>query len=58
MVALIRMYLLAYIDIYRFLEEPEKSWKQVYNQRKKRYKNLLFPTLGLFLKLQQFNELK
>ena len=46
MVALIRMHLMAYIDIYRFLEEPEKSWEQVYNQRKKRYENSLFPTLG------------
>ena len=44
LVSLIRMHLMDYINIYRFLEEPEKSWNEVNKKRKKEYQNSLFPT--------------
>ena len=44
LVSLIRMHLMNYINIYKFLEEPEKSWKNVLENQKNRYENLLFPT--------------
>ena len=36
-----------YINIYKFLENPEKSWNEVIKKRKNEYENSLFPTQGL-----------
>ena len=44
LVALIRMHLMNYINIYKFLENPEKSWQEVNEKRKNEYENSLFPT--------------
>ena len=44
LVSLIRMHLMNYINIYKFLEEPEKSWKDVLKKQKNKYENSLFPT--------------
>jgi hypothetical protein len=44
LVSLIRMHLMNYINIYKFLEEPEKSWKNVLKNEKNEYENSLFPT--------------
>ncbi len=44
LVSLIRMHLMNYINIYKFLEEPEKSWKDVLKNQKNEYENSLFPT--------------
>ncbi len=44
LVSLIRMHLMNYINIYKFLEEPEKSWKNVLKNQKNEYENSLFPT--------------
>ena len=46
LVSLIRMHLMNYINIYSFLEDPEKSWKNLLEKQKKEYQNSLFPTLG------------
>lgn len=44
LVSLIRMHLMNYINIYNFLENPEKSWQVLINKRQKEYQNSLFPT--------------
>ena len=44
LVSLIRMHLMDYINIYRFLEDPEQSWKEAIKERKNLYENSLFPT--------------
>jgi len=44
LVSLIRMHLMDYINIYKFLEDPEKSWNEVIKERKNLYENSLFPT--------------
>lgn len=44
LVSLIRMHLMDYINIYKFLENPEKSWNEVNQNRKNDYENSLFPT--------------
>ena len=44
LVSLLRMHLMNYINIYRFLEEPEKSWTEVIKNQKNKYENSLFPT--------------
>ena len=44
LVSLIRMHLMNYINIYKFLEDPEKSWKNVLKNQKNEYENSLFPT--------------
>ena len=44
LVSLIRMHLMDYINIYKFLENPEKSWQEINKKRKNAYENLLFPT--------------
>ena len=44
LVSLIRMHLMDYINIYKFLENPEKSWIDANKIRKKEYENSLFPT--------------
>jgi hypothetical protein len=32
-----------YINIYRFLENPEKSWLEIIEENKTKYENSLFP---------------
>ena len=44
LVSLIRMHLMNYINIYKFLEDPEKSWKILLLKRENEYQNSLFPT--------------
>ena len=44
LVSLIRMHLMDYINIYKFLEDPEKSWEEVIKKQKNEYQNTLFPT--------------
>jgi hypothetical protein len=44
LVSLIRMHLMDYINIYKFLENPEKSWNEVNQKPKNEYENSLFPT--------------
>jgi len=44
LVSLIRMHLMNYIDIYKFLEDPEKSWIEINKKLKNEYENSLFPT--------------
>lgn len=44
LVSLIRLHLMDYINIYKFLENPEKSWNEVNQKRKNEYENSLFPT--------------
>jgi len=41
LVSLIRMHLMDYINIYKFLENPEKSWQEVNKKRKNEYQNSL-----------------
>jgi len=38
------MHLMDYINIYKFLENPEKSWQEVNEKRKNAYQYSLFPT--------------
>jgi len=44
LVSLIRMHLMDYINSYKFLESPEKSWQEVNKKRKDEYQDSLFPT--------------
>src|SRR5690554_6589937 len=46
MVSLIRNQLMNYMDIYRFLEDPEGCWKNVTTQDENRYQNSLFTQTG------------
>lgn len=45
MVSIIRQQLMNYINIYAFLENPEKSWREVINKNKLKYQNSLFPEM-------------
>ena len=45
MVSIIRQQLMNYINIYAFLENPEKSWITVIQQNKWKYQNSLFPNI-------------
>lgn len=45
MVSIIRQQLMNYINIYAFLEEPEKSWLLLIKEEKINYKNSLFPEI-------------
>jgi len=45
MVSIIRQQLMNYINIYAFLEDPEKSWREVINENKSKYQNSLFPEM-------------
>lgn len=45
MVSIIRQQLMNYINIYAFLEEPEKSWLIRIKEEKNKYKNSLFPQI-------------
>ncbi len=43
--SIIRQQLMNYINIYRFLENPEKSWMEIIEENKGKYQNSLFPEL-------------
>jgi hypothetical protein len=43
LVSVVRQQLMNYIDIYRFLEDPEGSWRAVVKENKLKYQNSLFP---------------
>lgn len=43
MVSIIRQQLMSYINIYAFLEDPEKSWLLQIQYEKNKYQNSLFP---------------
>ncbi|GHT24862.1 hypothetical protein FACS189430_10570 [Bacteroidia bacterium] len=43
MASVIRQQLMNYINIYRFLEDPEGSWRQVIYEEKMAFQNSLFP---------------
>lgn len=45
MVSIIRQQLMDYINIYSFLEDPEKAWRTVITENKEKFKNSLFPEL-------------
>jgi len=45
LVSIIRQQLMSYIDIYRFLEDPEGSWRAILKENKTKYQNSLFPEL-------------
>jgi hypothetical protein len=45
MVSIIRQQLMNYINIYAFLEDPEKSWLEIIQEKKANYQNSLFPNL-------------
>jgi hypothetical protein len=45
LVSVIRQQLMSYIDIYRFLENPEACWLSVIKENKEKYQNSLFPEL-------------
>jgi transposase len=44
-VSVIRQQLMSYINIYRFLEDPEGSWRQVIKENTLKYQNSLFPEM-------------
>lgn len=43
MVTFIRMQLMNYINVYYFLEDPEKSWRNIIEKNKSKSENTLFP---------------
>lgn len=43
MASIIRQHLMNYIDIYKFLNDPEKAWQKVLKQKQMEYQNSLFP---------------
>jgi len=45
MVSIIRQQLMDYINIYRFLEGPEKAWRSIINENDLKYQNTLFPEM-------------
>lgn len=45
MVSIIRQQLMNYINIYSFLENPEKSWLLIIKDDKSKYENSLFPDI-------------
>jgi hypothetical protein len=45
MVSFIRQQLMSYINIYRFLEDPEGSWRELLYEQKTKYQNSLFPDM-------------
>lgn len=46
MVSIIRQHLMNYINIYKFLNDPEKAWTSIIEKRKAEYQNSLFPELA------------
>ena len=45
MVSIIRQQLMSYINVYAFLEDPEKSWLEILKKRKIKYQYSLFPDI-------------
>ncbi|MFV0520952.1 MAG: IS4 family transposase [Mangrovibacterium sp.] len=45
LVSIIRHQLICYVNIYKFLEEPEACWKKVSYQNRLEYQNSLFPEM-------------
>ena len=45
LVSLVRQQLMNYIDIYKFLEDPEGSWREIVKENRIHYQNSLFPEL-------------
>jgi len=45
LVSIIRQQLMDYINIYRFLEDPEKAWLELLYKNKEKYQNSLFPEM-------------
>lgn len=45
LVSVIRQQLMNYINIYRFLEDPEGSWREIVKENKLKYQNTLFPEM-------------
>lgn len=45
MISIIRLHLMNYIDIYKFLNDPEKAWLKIVREKHKEYENSLFPEL-------------
>jgi IS4 transposase len=43
LVSIIRQQLMNYIDIYAFLENPEKAWLELLEKKKDQYEHSLFP---------------
>jgi hypothetical protein len=46
MTSIIRQHLMNYIDIYKFLNDPEKAWISIVEKKKAEYQNSLFPKLA------------
>jgi hypothetical protein len=46
MASIIRQHLMNYIDIYKFLNDPEKAWISIVEKKKVEYQNSLFPKLA------------
>ena len=46
MASIIRQHLMNYIDIYKFLNDPEKAWISIVEKKKAEYQNSLFPKLA------------
>jgi hypothetical protein len=45
LVSLVRQQLMNYINLYRFLEDPEGSWRAIIKEDKLKYQNSLFPEI-------------
>lgn len=45
LVSLVRQQLMNYVDIYRFMEDPEGTWRSVVKENKLKYQNSLFPQM-------------
>lgn len=45
LVSIIRQQLMNYINVYKFLEDPEKSWLEIIKEKERDYQNSLFPEL-------------
>ena len=45
LVSIIRQQLMNYINIYRFLEDPEGSWRKIVKENNLKYQNSLFPEM-------------
>mgnify|MGYP005862275787 CR=1 FL=1 len=45
LVSIIRQQLMNYINVYKFLEDPEKSWREAIREKEKNDQNPLFPEL-------------
>ena len=46
MASIIRQHLMNYIDIYKFLNDPEKAWISIVEKKKAEFQNSLYPKLA------------